>query len=212
MIFENRPFGINATTHPAPALPTGAYAVDGETVVEAIFGHSGNIQGNYATGADRTVLLRWYSTQSDPVVRPGDWIADVTYERNAITVQNRFLQGTGLGVGNPFNNGEWDNLPAQRCFWYQVTKVSPAIDDPYTLAMCLRFVRWSCTSTASSRPHAPERRRYARRVQRGPDRPQRRQRHPPAIHHARVGLGQYRRHPIIQCRLASGPCFRLPVP
>jgi hypothetical protein len=132
VIFENRPFGINATNPPGPALPTGAYEVDGETVVEAIFGHSGNIQGNYATGADRTVLLRWFSTQSDPVVKPGDWIADVTYERNAITAQNRFFQGTGIGVGNPFNNGEWDNVPAQRCFWYQVTKVSAAIDDPFT--------------------------------------------------------------------------------
>ena len=26
---------------------------------------------------------------------------------------------------NPLNNGEWDNLPAQRCFWYQVQKVTP---------------------------------------------------------------------------------------
>ena len=34
------------------------------------------------------------------------------------------------GVPNPLNNGEWDNLPAQRCFWYQVQKVSPAQTDP----------------------------------------------------------------------------------
>ena len=31
---------------------------------------------------------------------------------------------------NPLNNGEWDNLPAQRCFWYQVQKVTPAQIDP----------------------------------------------------------------------------------
>ena len=24
---------------------------------------------------------------------------------------------------NPTNNLEWDNLPAQRCYWYQVQKV-----------------------------------------------------------------------------------------
>ncbi len=101
-------------------------------MVEAIFGHSGNVQGGYGAGADRTVLLRWYSNQTDPTVKPGDWIADVTYERNNLTVGTRFLQGTGLGVPNPFNNGEWDNLPAQRCYWYQVQKVTPAIDDPYT--------------------------------------------------------------------------------
>jgi Prokaryotic N-terminal methylation motif len=140
VIFENRPFAINAAAPPGPGLPETQYSVDGETVVEAIWGHSGNVQGGYATGADRTVLLRWYSTQADPIVKPGDWIADVTYERNALTVWNsqtgvgRFLNGTpvGIGVQNPFHNGEWDNLPAQRCFWYQVQKVTPAIDDPYT--------------------------------------------------------------------------------
>ncbi len=38
----------------------------------------------YATGADRTVLLRWYASQPDPVVKAGDWIADVTYERSQV--------------------------------------------------------------------------------------------------------------------------------
>jgi hypothetical protein len=33
------------------------------------------------------------------------------------------------GVQNPFNKGEWDNLPAQRCFWYRVQKVVPAAAD-----------------------------------------------------------------------------------
>ena len=31
---------------------------------------------------------------------------------------------------NPLNNGEWDNLPAQRCYWYQVQKITPAQVDP----------------------------------------------------------------------------------
>ena len=31
---------------------------------------------------------------------------------------------------NPLNKREWDNLPAQRCFWYQVQKVTPAQADP----------------------------------------------------------------------------------
>ena len=87
------------------------------------------------------MLLRWPVTLSDPVVKPGDWICDVTYERNALVVYNpssqtgRFLNGSPpIGVPNPFNKGEWDNLPAQRAFWYQVQKVTPAIDDPYTAA------------------------------------------------------------------------------
>jgi type II secretory pathway pseudopilin PulG len=146
VIWENRPFGIGQVPNPPgpPEPVTGSYAVDGETVVEAIWGHSGNIAVpgggytfGYGAGADRTVLLRWYAIQSDPVVRPGDWIADVTYERSAALTVNRFLNVNGLGTGlpNPFNKfntfGEWDNLPAQRCFWYQVQKVTPAIDDPY---------------------------------------------------------------------------------
>jgi hypothetical protein len=140
VIFENRPFGIDAVPNPpGPGLAGGTYRVAGETVVEAIFGHSRNVQGGYGAGADRTVLLRWYASEPDPVVKPGDWIADVTYERHALTVYNpntqsgRFMNGAPpLGVPNPFNNGEWDNLPAQRCIWYQVQKVTPAIDDPYT--------------------------------------------------------------------------------
>ena len=107
---------------------------------KAVFGASSNVwpQGGpgYGAGADRTVLLRWYATQPDPVVKVGDFIADVTYERS----QNRGLQpvllqhGTPdpalVGVPNPLNKGEWDNLPAQRCFWYQVQKVNPAQPDP----------------------------------------------------------------------------------
>jgi type II secretory pathway pseudopilin PulG len=141
VIFENRPFGIDAVPNPpGPPIPTptGTYQVSGETVVEAIFGHSGNVTASgYAAGADRSVLLRWYSSQTDPIVKPGDWIADVTYERNGFTTQTRFFQGVGAGVPNQFNHGEWDNLPAQRCYWYQVQKVIPAIDDPYTAPLNL---------------------------------------------------------------------------
>ncbi len=136
--FENRPFGID----PVPNVP-GAYQATGETVVEAIFGHSALINGGYAAGADRCVLLRWYATQADPTVQVGDWIADVTYERQQFVVYNpdngtgRFLnlpnaQATvPIGVPNPNNNGEWDNMPPQRCIWYQVQKVVPATDDIY---------------------------------------------------------------------------------
>ena len=73
------------------------------------------------------MLLRWFATQPDPVVKAGDWIADVTYEREPDAGHSRFYSATRpIGWPNPFNNGEWDNLPAQRCFWYQVQKVMPA--------------------------------------------------------------------------------------
>ena len=72
----------------------------------------------------------------DPVVRVGDWIADVTYERQAAVVLSRFLGFQQVnnpnapgGLQNWANNYEWDNLPAQRCFWYQVQKVVPASPD-----------------------------------------------------------------------------------
>jgi hypothetical protein len=155
VIFENRPFGITPVAN-APystGLLPQAYQVDGETVVEAVYGYSNNVQVDtidgytigYGAGADRTVLLRWPNVLPDPVVKAGDWIADVTYERqqnvvfnqNATPPTGRFqnLPGqpagaapNGLGIANPNNSFEWDNLPAQRCIWYQVQKVTPAAD------------------------------------------------------------------------------------
>ncbi len=132
VIFENRPFGISQVVSP---LGTPTYQVSGETVVEAVWGYSTAVvpQGGpgYGSGADRTVLLRWPANMPDPVVKVGDWIADVTYERNAQLVLSRFLSyGPQLppvpfGLPDPINYGEWDNLPAQRCIWYQVQRVTP---------------------------------------------------------------------------------------
>ena len=136
VVFENRPFAIR------PATPTTPAQVEGETVVEAIYGYSTNIAipngytAGYGPGADRTVLLRWPNTQADPIIKVGDWFADVTYERSQWLVYTRFYFNTNpptlplTGVPNPLNNNEWDNLPAQRCFWYQVQKLSPVINDP----------------------------------------------------------------------------------
>jgi hypothetical protein len=146
VIFENRPFGIS-TPATLPTTPAGNYSsqtyqVDGEIVVEAIFGYSGNIvqlsskgavvtgTPGYGTGADRTVLLRWPTSMPDPVVRAGDWIADVTYERQNAVVYSRFFQSGSGGYPNAANKLEWDNLPAQRCFWYQVQKATPPATDP----------------------------------------------------------------------------------
>jgi hypothetical protein len=149
VIFENRPFAIDPVTNPPFATgPTAkAYQVAGETVVEAVFGWSTNVSVDgadgftvgYGAGSDRTVLLRWPNTLPDPVVKAGDWIADVTYERQASVVFNpqagtgRFYNMVGnppviWGTPNLFNFKEWDNVPAQRCIWYQVQKVVAAAD------------------------------------------------------------------------------------
>jgi hypothetical protein len=139
VIFESRPFAIDQVTTPFGL----AFQVAGETVVEGVFGYSktvatGGLANGYGAGADRTVLLRWNAGLPDPVVKVGDWIADVTYERHQMLVYSRFFQPGGppyVGWPNPLSRlsptdpGEWDALPAQRCFWYQVQKVTPVGPD-----------------------------------------------------------------------------------
>ncbi len=140
VVFENRQFGLDAIQVKTALGSTTVYQATGENVYEGVFGYSktvvqdNNYSYGYGAGADRAVLIRWDGSnpaQPDPVVKVGDWIADVTYERSQTTVLNRFLMfNGGGGVPNPLNNGEWDNLPAQRCFWYQVQKITPAQIDP----------------------------------------------------------------------------------
>ncbi len=138
VVFENRPFSLDPVTVGGNTI----YQPAGETVVEGVFGASSNVVftpgygAGYGAGADRTVLLRWFASQPDPVVKVGDFIADVTYERSQSVVNTRFYFNTNpptpplAGVPNSLNKLEWDNLPAQRCFWYQVQKVTPAQPDP----------------------------------------------------------------------------------
>ncbi len=200
MIWENRPFGIQTPPN-VPFPPNGpyqAYQVEGETVVEAIFGYSNTIvpQGGpgYGSAADRIVLLRWSDQVPDPVVRVGDWIADVTYERqqwavyNPNTQQGRFMnppaQGSPpIGYPNPTNNFEWDDMPAQRCYWYQIQKVTSAAPDFNVPAQfgghrsMTVYVNQSlvCRTVLTPGSTGP----VARLPERGPDRTQRHQRDPP---------------------------------
>jgi type II secretory pathway pseudopilin PulG len=138
VVFENRQFALDAITLGGNTY----YQAAGENVYEGVFGYSKQVVPfgasgmGYGAGADRTVLIRWDgSVQTDPVVKVGDWIADVTYERSQAVVYARFYFNPAAtpplsGIPNPINNGEWDNLPAQRCFWYQVQKVTPSQVDP----------------------------------------------------------------------------------
>ena len=90
VVFENRPFALDQIS----VSGTSVYQAAGETVVEGVFGYSKKIVTplratayGYGAGADQTVLIRWNgSAQADPVVKVGDFIADVTYERIQNTV------------------------------------------------------------------------------------------------------------------------------
>lgn len=146
VIYENRPFDLQPRT--APITGTTILTPADETVVEAVFGYSKSVATvtptfpvGYGAAADRTVLLRWSASMEDPIVKIGSWICDVTYERmqanvwNPSTGSGRFLttdSATNLPVGIPnvLNGGKWDNLPAQRAFWYQIVKVGPSTADP----------------------------------------------------------------------------------
>lgn len=102
VILENRPFAID---------PVGeSYHVVGERVVEAVFGYSGSIAGGgdvgYGSGSNKVIVLLWPIGQPDLVVKPGSWVADVTYERQAGVASTRFPNSPGS---------------AQRCYWYRVT-------------------------------------------------------------------------------------------
>ena len=119
VIFENRPFAIDQV----PTLTGITRRVAGEPVVEAVFGYSGSLGvGNtigFGIGSNNLVLLLWPSSQPDPEVKAGGWIADVTYERNNQLAATRFPNPSNLAVPSSL---------AQRCYWYQVAKVAAAAD------------------------------------------------------------------------------------
>lgn len=135
VVYENRSFDLEPTPSPLDSGVTMMKPSD-EMVVEGVFGYSrsvaaaGTLTIGYGAAADRTVLLRWPAAMPDPIVKTGTWICDVTYERNQLRAMDPSTgSGRFVGIPNPLNGGKWDNLPAQRAFWYQIVKVSPAVDD-----------------------------------------------------------------------------------
>ena len=92
VVFENRPFSLDRPRWREHRLPgrrrdRGRSCVRAQHQRRAVRGQG---QPGYGAGADRTVLLRWPATQPDPVVKVGDFIADVTYERSQNLVYSRF--------------------------------------------------------------------------------------------------------------------------
>ncbi len=135
VVFHKRGFGYDLTNTP---LLGQRRVPAGERTVEAVFAWSTTVPagGGYSLGDDRTVLLRWRADTPDPSVRPGEWIADVTYERvQSVAVgDNDPFTPTGP---SPFNGGVGRfsdpavlNYPGQRCYWYQVTQSGEVQTDP----------------------------------------------------------------------------------
>lgn len=104
VIMHNRPFSID----PATGAYGGTARPANEFVVEAIWGYGAPVTNPGYSPNLSTVLLRWPATQTDPDIRIGGWIADVTYERFAGVAANRY--------GFPASE------PAQRCHWYRVVR------------------------------------------------------------------------------------------
>ena len=99
VIFENRPFAITPVANPpyttglasprhtrSPAKRSSRPS--SATAPTCRLTRTDGFSIGYGAGSDRTVLLRWPNILPDPVVKAGDWIADVTYERQANVVFN----------------------------------------------------------------------------------------------------------------------------
>ena len=135
VIFENRPFGIQAPAK-VPYPPGGVPVLpgrgrDGRRGDLRLQQHDRAQAGpGYGSAADRTVLLRWPDSDARPgrprrrLDRRRDLRATAVVVYNPTPGTGRFLNGAPVGSPNPANNFEWDNMPAQRCYWYQVQKIA----------------------------------------------------------------------------------------
>ncbi len=167
VIFENRPFGIQgrppARSRRRGTSPRRTIRSNGETVVEAVFGYSTTVitpggpqaqrAAGYGSAADRTVLLRWSSRHARPgrparrLDRRRDLRAPAAGRAQPLPelAPGQYPNLPIGGLQNWANKLEWDNLPAQRCYWYQVQKVgTPAPDVPRSTRP---IARWSSSST-----------------------------------------------------------------
>lgn len=129
VVFENRPFAVDPVAAPFTVTPKVTTAVAGEQVVEAIFGYTSKVTADtaasavgYGVNAKNVVLLRWPASMPDPEIRVGNWIADVTYERDAATSNLRAIVhpsapplANAVGPAGRF-------FHYQRCEWYQIAK------------------------------------------------------------------------------------------
>jgi hypothetical protein len=152
VVFENRPFAVDPVS--VGSVP---YQVAGEPVVLAVFGYSGinattppppagvmsDTTRVYYGTSNNNVLLYWPVSVPDPNVKPGSWIADVTYVRLQYNDVTYFQFTGGVGTGAP---------PAQRCYWYQVNRVTAPADtigSPYSAIVNGASYRYMFLSTST---------------------------------------------------------------
>ena len=135
-IFENRPPGFEQGNNTITG--TSITQAAGERVVQAVFGVGTNLyqagtmpfDGNntpvgFPLGSNNAVLLLWPMGTPDLEIKTGSWIADVTYERRQAVAVSRFQYVPLPGSPPP--------PPAQRCYWYQVKRVTPPADTAGTV-------------------------------------------------------------------------------
>jgi type II secretory pathway pseudopilin PulG len=163
VVFQNRPIGLDPTpdafnngdTH---LVPTG------ERVVEAIFGYTSSPAGielienplpaiagsGYSIADDRTVLLRWPASTADPLIRVGDFIADVTYERYVAGSSSHYPRDlydqTGAVV---LRQGV--KYAGQRIHWYRIVQRGEVEIDPDVPGHYRRIVRVDTSLRAKTR-------------------------------------------------------------
>jgi hypothetical protein len=133
VICDSRPLAREALF--SPLANANANVASGEYVFEAVFGYSSTIYptapAGYAVGSDRTVILRWPNAVADPTIKIGNWIADVTYERDMATSDARISNGIALNTLGRSASPPIDIpvYPMQRCHWYQIAKRTEPIDE-----------------------------------------------------------------------------------
>lgn len=137
VVFENRPFGFEQLNNTVASTTTTQAA--GERVVQAVFGFGTNLlpvgtmpydgnntQVGVPLGSNNAILLLWPLGTPDLEIKTGSWVADVTYERRQSVAVSRFQYVPLLPSSPP-------PPPAQRCYWYQVKRVTPPADTAGTI-------------------------------------------------------------------------------
>jgi hypothetical protein len=130
VVCDSRAFAVEALF--SPISNSTSQVASGEYVFEAVFGYSGTILPNpigYASGSDRTVVIRWPASVPDPEIKVGSWLADVTYERRADLTQARLFPAVQLHEATLGLTRQAPVYPMQRCYWYQVAKRTEPIDE-----------------------------------------------------------------------------------
>ena len=165
-----------------------------------------------------TVLLRWYASVPDPVVKVGDWIADVTYERNQVDRAVALLVGDGSRPTAQSSAGGSTTRPTTPSGTTcppsaaSGTRSRRSLPPPTTDTDTWRHLSLDGRlrqPEPESRGRSLTRGRHALRDQRGPDRSQRRQRDPADdLPRCNVGTPCQLRSFARQCRAAASS--RLP--